>query len=261
FYGKRLKIHSTIDPDHPNAAGTAIVLNYDLVNTEQVKTHIVIPGRAICITIPHYANKTLTILGIYAPNENMTVNREFWEQLTDAWLKLNLPVVDMILGDYNVVEEPADRSNNRSDNQAAVEALVNFKSLFRVKDRWRATYPTDRKYTYTHHGPNNTITKSRLDRIYVSEGLQQSCRHWKITDDFIDLTDHNMVSVVINTPGTPYHGRRRYTMNLASLENPKLISEFVKIGHEMAEDQARSSGRTRTQGYNPQMFLQEFNEK
>ncbi|KAF9058520.1 hypothetical protein BDP27DRAFT_1432637 [Rhodocollybia butyracea] len=214
FYGKRMKIHSTLDPAHPNAAGVAIILNYNCINTEHAKTHIVIPGRAI-----------------------------------------------YVLGDFNIVEEPADRSNNRNDNQAAVDALIRFKSLFKPKDGWRATHPTKRGYTYSHNGPNNSMTKSRLDRIYVTENLQPSCHHWKISDDFIHLTDHSLVSVVVNTPGTPYRGRGRYTMNLTSLDNPKLISEFIHIGASMAVDHAKSAGESRSDLCNPQTYLQKFNEE
>ncbi|KIK58100.1 hypothetical protein GYMLUDRAFT_60937 [Collybiopsis luxurians FD-317 M1] len=153
WYGKRLKIISTIDPDHPNAAGVAVALNYDLVNTgPEVQSHIIIRGRALCVSVPRHDNQTLTTLVVYPPNDNMTNLASFYNDLTAKWLELNLPVPDLIVGDHNVCEEPCDQSNNCEDQLDAIHALVRFKSMFCMKDGWCAANPTEQQYTYTHHG-------------------------------------------------------------------------------------------------------------
>ncbi|KIK52925.1 hypothetical protein GYMLUDRAFT_250758 [Collybiopsis luxurians FD-317 M1] len=162
YIGKNLKIFSSLDPSRPNAAGIAIALNYNLVNTETdvVKTYNLIPGHALCITVPFSGKETFTSLAVYALNESMTANREFWNDLTKKWLTLNLPVPDQILGDTNIVEEAPDRSNNRIDDQSAVEALTQFKNLFHLKDGWRAINPSEQQYTHVHQGQNGRTSMS-----------------------------------------------------------------------------------------------------
>ncbi|KIK59127.1 hypothetical protein GYMLUDRAFT_245557 [Collybiopsis luxurians FD-317 M1] len=264
YIGKNLKIFSSLDPSRPNAASIAIALNYNLVNTETdiVKTYNLIPGHALCITVPFSGKETFTSLAVYAPNESMTANWEFWNDLTKKWLILNLPVPDQILGDTNIVEEAPDQSNNRTDDQSAVAALTQFKNLFRLKDGWRAINPSEWQYTHVHQGQNGCTSMSQIDHIYISENLQLHCNNWEISDEFAHMTDHSMVSVVVNTPGIPYQGKGRYTMSPKSLENPHLIKTFSDIGYAM-EDQCYCSADppSHSDNCNPQLFLQRLKEE
>ncbi|KAJ3821333.1 Endonuclease/exonuclease/phosphatase, partial [Lentinula raphanica] len=255
WFGKKLLVFNTIDPDHTNAAGTAIVLNRDLVNANMAKVYYIVPGRALCLKIPWYKNDTLTILVTYAPNDSMTSNKLFWELLTDEWLKTMLPVPDIFLGDHNLVEEGFDRTTGKADNYEATAAFVTFKSLFIMKDGWRKYNPDTREFTHTHWGPNGQATMSRLDRIYLREDLIKYSRSWEISDELGELTDHRLVLATILTPGLPYQGPGRYTIRPFILDNSQLITELMDLC--IAASQSMETCLTssqRTEGYNPQVI-------
>ncbi|KAJ7767482.1 hypothetical protein DFH07DRAFT_736761, partial [Mycena maculata] len=99
----RMRIYNTIDPDHPNKGGVAVVLNRDITNTEGVSVRRLVSGRAILVTIPWHARRTLTILGLYAPTGGGADNRDFWDMLSHIWLTEDVPVPDAAGGDVNVV--------------------------------------------------------------------------------------------------------------------------------------------------------------
>lgn len=191
--GNRMKVHNSIDAEHPNSMGIAVVLNHDLTNTKDTKVVPLIPGRAILVTVPWHNSETITILAIYAPADSAAANQKFWEELHKIWMTRNLSVPDMMLGDTNIVEDAIDRLPHKRDDDGATNALAKFKRLLELKDGWRATYPETKAYTYTH---TNGESSSRLDRVYVSPELFKNCRNWKISD-VGTLMDHRAVSVVI----------------------------------------------------------------
>ncbi|KAJ3751592.1 Endonuclease/exonuclease/phosphatase, partial [Lentinula raphanica] len=259
WFGKQLLVFNTIDPDHANAAGTAIVLNKDLVNTNMVKVHDIVPGRTFCLKLPWYQNKTLTILATYAPNDSMTSNKQFWELLTDKWLKTELPVPDIFMGDHNLVEEGFDRTTGKADNHEATAAFVTFKSLFTMKDGWRKYNPDTREFTHTHWGPNGCATMSRLDRIYLREELIKYSRGWDISDEIGDITDHKLVLATILTPGLPYQGPGRYTIKPFILENPQLVTEIMDLCIKASQAMdICSSSELRTEEHNPQVIHEQL---
>lgn len=61
LFGKRLHLLYSQPPDRAGSAqGVAIVLNRDITNTCGIKRHIIIPGRAILVTIPWHQTQTVT---------------------------------------------------------------------------------------------------------------------------------------------------------------------------------------------------------
>jgi exonuclease III len=105
FMSKRLKLFNYEYPDILAAKGVAIVLNRELTNVEGVKVHYLIPGKAILAVIPWHSDKTITVLGLYAPTESDVEKINFWNHLTDLWMTTDLPVPDTVGGDFNVVPE------------------------------------------------------------------------------------------------------------------------------------------------------------
>ncbi|KAJ7102025.1 Endonuclease/exonuclease/phosphatase, partial [Mycena epipterygia] len=223
---KRMDIYHSPNPENPSTRGIAIILNRELTNTTGVKIHYLIPGRAILAVIPWHGRKTHTVLGVYAPAESMEANAQFWDDLCEMWLTLDLPVPDSVAGDMNVVEEPIDRLPHRRDAESATAALARFKRLLDLKDGWRTIHPDAKEYTYVSH--SNTF--SRLDRIYVSPALLKNCREWEISDAAGGLTDHRMVSVRVSAPGSPYIGRGRYTIPLFLLRDKQFMDFVITRG-------------------------------
>lgn len=68
-YGERLQIYHSSAPDHPSQrAGVALVVNKAVSNVKEIKTTVIIPGRALMLQIPWHATLKPRILAVYAPN-------------------------------------------------------------------------------------------------------------------------------------------------------------------------------------------------
>ncbi|KAE9396311.1 hypothetical protein BT96DRAFT_785151, partial [Gymnopus androsaceus JB14] len=74
-----------------------------------------------------------------------------------------------LYGDRNIVEDGFDWTTGKPDQYDAMEALVQFKSLFQMKDGWQEQDPTAPEFTHTHWGQNGTATSSRIDHVYARD--------------------------------------------------------------------------------------------
>jgi hypothetical protein len=84
-------------------------------------------------TLPWHSNLTLTILNIYAPNVH-SESQAFWESLDLEWIRQGLPPPDIMLGDFNIVEDAIDRLPSHTDPQSVVTSLDSLRSKFRLQD-------------------------------------------------------------------------------------------------------------------------------
>lgn len=158
FETKLLLTHSPL-PDTRNAAGVAFIFNKSIINTNDIRCEEIIPGRALLASIPWHANSRLRILNIYAPNDHAN-NTTFWETLNELTLINSHLRPDIMLGDFNLVEDSLDRLPCHHDNPNAVAALGDLKSNLSLIDGWRRTYPDRCEYTH-QHTPN--ASQGRID--------------------------------------------------------------------------------------------------
>ena len=113
LYGRRLYILNSKDPTNASAArGVAFVLNKELVDVKNATLTEIIPGRAITLKTKWHADTNITILNVYAPN-NTRENEEFWNLLKERRGNGQMPQPDILLGDFNVVEEALDTTSTR----------------------------------------------------------------------------------------------------------------------------------------------------
>ena len=176
LFGSRMKVIFS-QGDNPRAAGVAFVINKDLSIYQGVVTHKLIPGRALLISIPWHSNLLLTILNVYAPNAPME-NEKFWRDLSESLNSQLVPYPDILLGDFNMVEDAIDRLPSHSDNANTCNALSDLKRQLNVKDGWRNHSGNEKGYTYTQK-PN--MIRSRLDRIYTTEKIYETAADWDIS--------------------------------------------------------------------------------
>ena len=108
IYGRRLRVFASAAPRTNNAQGVAFVLNRELVDTSNVKISPIIPGRALYIELRWHAGKMIRILNVYAPNA-AGENTQFWTDVKGAITRAHLTKPDVMLGDFNITEEPIDR--------------------------------------------------------------------------------------------------------------------------------------------------------
>ncbi|KAJ7591962.1 Endonuclease/exonuclease/phosphatase, partial [Mycena floridula] len=258
FYGERMKIYSTIDPEHPDSAGVAVVLNKELTNTQGVKVWYLIPGRAILMTIPWHGKETITILFVYPPNDTMTNNAAFWRQLIQIFLESDIPIPDSMMGDMNVTEDKIDRLPEHSDDTNAVVALAALKTLLGLKDGWREANKGVKEFTHTHHG-EHYVSLSRLDRIYVKSHWLKRCRDWNISDAFAGISDHKMVTVRFSSEVKTYQGKGRYMMQHHSIKNSKFMDQIVAIGRKL-QNAIEIAEETNPADTLSQMLLESFKD-
>ncbi|KII84252.1 hypothetical protein PLICRDRAFT_73789, partial [Plicaturopsis crispa FD-325 SS-3] len=214
----------------------------------------IIPGRAMLITVPWHATLTLTILNIYAPN-SAAENRQFWSDLKVKWEMEAIPAPDLMLGDFNLVEDAIDRLPCHNDAQAAVTSLSEFRALFQLEDGWRNTNPTSKMFSFFQE---STGSHSRIDRIYSSPEINNTGRNWAIEPVGI-LTDHRMVSVEVIDQKAPYIGRGRWTMPLHLIRDKILGEEIHKLGLTLQDDLERNK-HNRTEENNPQILFKQFKD-
>lgn len=236
-------------PESNNAAGVAIVINKGLLIADKITHETLIPGRAILVTVPWHADKSIKILNVYAPNET-NENEKFWETLNEKFTANPRLKPDTMLGDFNLVEDSLDRLPCHSDNPSAVAALGNLKSNLNLVDGWRRTYPDQREYT---HQQASNASQGRIDRIYITNNLLSSTNEWNIHPSSIE-TDHWLASANILTPDAPLIGRGRWQIPLYILKNED-INEAIETKCKLAMDQIVATRHRRTNTTNPQTIF------
>ncbi|KIO14619.1 hypothetical protein M404DRAFT_108999, partial [Pisolithus tinctorius Marx 270] len=248
-----LHVITSIDPAHPAAKGVAIAFNKCLVKTREVKTHDIVPGRALLITMPWYQQEKLNILNVYAPNDP-SENQRFWETIHDNII--NLPQPDVLLGDFNIVEDSIDRIPAHPDHTNAVNALRALKSHLNLQDGWRQTNPSDLTFTYAQSARQGGRV-SRIDRIYTLESMIPFCKEWSIDPPAIH-TDHEMVSVRVSKRSLPFIGKGRWTLNPNLLKDKNVRTEIEKEAVNLSHKLRTCHPSTRSASENPQVIFKSF---
>lgn len=249
---KRLRIVKSQGPN-PRAAGVALVLNRDVIPDQETKNHVLIPGRAIVTTIQWHADLIISILNVYAPNAP-TENGQFWPKIESELERQKVPKPDIMLGDLNIVEDSIDRLPCKQDNITAVENLQNLRNKLNLLDGWRTTYPDTKAYTHTQ---KPAMSRARLDRIYATQKIIDTATDWEIDQPGID-TDHDLVSVIVTNPETPYIGPGRWTLPLFLLQDKEFRLEAIAASIELQNQ--LSDLTERRENHNPQTIFKDFKD-
>ncbi|KIJ43326.1 hypothetical protein M422DRAFT_253526 [Sphaerobolus stellatus SS14] len=229
LFDRHLHIINSNDPERPASKGVAFIINKRLLRWQEMETTEIIPGGALLLKVPWRGgeNDNITILGIYAPNPP-TENAAFWEDLKKHWQRKRLTHPDIMLGDFNVVEDSADRHPPHEDAAQSVENLQTLKSFFHVQDGWRRTYPDQLEYTYMQG-----TSHSRIDRIYTREKTYKYSCNWQIHLTPMRNADHDIISMQLLNPTSPKQGRGRWAIPPFMLDNELFINKIANLGLEM----------------------------
>ncbi|KAG2131745.1 Endonuclease/exonuclease/phosphatase [Suillus clintonianus] len=225
LYSRRLKVINSKDEERPGtSAGVAFVLNKELTNIENIEYNEIIPGRALMLKTRWHNNEELRILNVYAPN-NPAEHHNFWSKIKEVESRSNNQQIDIMLGDFNLTEDPLDRAPARPDNENATDALRDLRESLNIHDNWRKTHPTSRLFTFY----SNSNSYSRLDRIYSSPTHDKSLYDWSACTSAIP-TDHKMILVRYAPPNTPHIGNGRWSWPLGLINDEKLLNNISQIG-------------------------------
>ncbi|KZW00138.1 hypothetical protein EXIGLDRAFT_604753, partial [Exidia glandulosa HHB12029] len=230
-----LRVFSSPSPDNPNGAGgVGVVLNKKLVCTDDAKSWVIIPGRAMVVSVNWHLGEKLTLLAVYAPN-TAKEQSEFWPKILETLKKKShIPKPKFLLGDCNNVDSPMDRfPAHLNDTDLSVEFLE-LRAYLGVDDGWRLSNPG--KVGYSWRCADRT-KHSRIDKIFVTHDLAIGCRKWKLWDNgFCPGTDHSAISVELVHLKHPYVGEGRATMRPWHTKISKLIQDAAARGMKMMDD-------------------------
>ncbi|OJT08742.1 Transposon TX1 uncharacterized 149 kDa protein [Trametes pubescens] len=229
-------LHSPDPANSTGARGVAFAINKRVLKEYKPILRIIIPGRAILLTIQWSVDRTLKILNVYAPND-MPANAAFWQTLKET----NMGRVDIMMGDCNVVEESTDRIPQREDPEAPRTALQALCEKLLLQDGWRSSHPLERGFTYLQE---STASQSRLDRIYVRRPMAKDCSDWKIVEPGIP-TDHLLVSVAVENYKAPFIGKGRWVMQPHLLEDKEMRKTMLQLGKDLISKIEGMRARTR----------------
>ncbi|OSD08369.1 DNase I-like protein, partial [Trametes coccinea BRFM310] len=259
MYAGSVKILHSPHPDAPTQKeGVAVVLNTKLINGTNAQMKVVVPGRAIQVSVAWRGGDVRHLLCVYAPtSEGVNERRAFFKKVLEYYtLHTSIPHPHLMAGDFNNVEDSIDRLPVSLAHDQSIEDLDELKSALNlmIVDGWRATHPSDRHYTF-HRGSGEAATMSRLDRIYVNADIFQFARQWEIKQPSIK-TDHLLAMVQLSTPNDPEVGPGRTVFPLHLLSNKGLAKKMKARGLEaLKEVQALERSGTRSDIHNPQTVL------
>ena len=158
-----------------------------------------------------------------------------------------------MMGDFNITEDPLDRTPARPDYERAIAALRSCRHTLEVRDSWRLAFPSERTFTFT----TTSHTMSRIDRIYAREELENNLTDWSHDVSSIP-SDHKMVTVRYAPTTAPYIGRDRWSWPLGLLHDKELNTTVVNLGQELQIELGNLTNADRT--INAQTLWQEFKE-
>ncbi|TFY53337.1 hypothetical protein EVJ58_g9508 [Rhodofomes roseus] len=256
LYGRRLLLHNSPGPNATTAQGVCFVLNRELVDTKDLQVKEIIPGRAIFVKMKWHAGATLSLLNVYAPNPTGE-NAAFWRTLSSKLEDGSLPPPEVVLGDFNLVEEAIDRLPTREDPANAVNDLQNFIKAARVLDGWRLSEATTKDYTYPQRGGPSC---SRLDRIYANSALMSRSLLWELRTTGVQ-TDHRLAVTRLTAAEAPFIGKGRWTLPLQLLSDSVFLNDAIRIGETKWTAAKAITGDSRTDTNNPQTLFKEFKDE
>lgn len=233
LHGSSLHVFHSVNPANANSAGVAFVLNKRKTNIVGAQAWEIVPGRALLLSLPWHKEEVMHILNVYAPAANAALNAKFWSDLSEQWTEQELPSPDIVLGDFNLVEDAVDRFPQSEDDARATVNLSDFVTRFKLIDGWRRCYPDAAGFSYPRIAIAN---RSRIDRIYISPYLYRFATNWSISPAVAIPSDHCLVSCSVTTMTAPYIGPGRWTMPLFLLTDQPFLRSIDALGSTLAAD-------------------------
>ena len=189
--------------------GTAIAIKSHLPITNTQRN---LDGRILKIVINNY----ITIINVYPPSG--TLNRLAREKFFNEDIVPNIEnLTDIVIlgGDFNCVinEEDSSGNSNYSKNLKQLIKTLN------LKDVWNVIHGTKIEHTY-----QRTYTKSRLDRIYVTQNLESKITSVEVqTNSFSD--HHALIAKIKFSKLSQSYGKGNWSLN-SNILTKIVLDEF-----------------------------------
>ncbi|EJD37975.1 DNase I-like protein [Auricularia subglabra TFB-10046 SS5] len=257
LYSRLLIINSA----HENAtstAGVAIVINKDhITNLDRVKSWEIVPGRALAVQL-EWKDQVITFLAVYGPNDKSN-SEALWSDIASWWEdnRLEVPGIDVLLGDFNLVEDEIDRAPVRTASvDEAKPALRTLCEKLKVSDGWQNWNPGRLEWTWRRP---NSFERSRIDRIYLSETWMGDSRDWS-TGHELGGTDHYLVTACLTNHLSPEVGKGRWAMPNGVTEDQKYKDQLKPVAQKLRREAEELQTRPRSSSRNIQHLLESFKD-
>lgn len=235
-----------ISPGTNHKAGVAIYINTMNPNIKVIPNSLRIDqeGRIISIQISWF-NHNYTLVSIYAPvNDDKSRSECFEDLMKGGYI---LPRTNNIIGgDFNVCLNPAKDLQNYSGtmdyakvHKESMRTLMGLLEHANVQDSWEAYNSTflDNKqvFTWRQGGPfSASTTRSRLDRIYISDLLARNVVHATVQETV--MSDHMIYEIHIMTPEEHRRYLTGWKFNNQLLEEKKIETKLKIIMSRIHEE-------------------------
>ena len=209
--GKIIFSHGT-----PAARGIGIFTSKEIYK-QFSNIEIDIEGRYIIVDLCD-SNQAITILAIYAPNED---NPVFFRKIAEKLQ--NRSEHKIIIGDFNLtMDVDIDRKNTYHNNSQARQEVLNIIDQYYLSDIWRVRNPESREYSWFKKDVRMKERKaSRIDFSLISKGLDQKIQLVMYLSSL--MMDHRGVYIVLelnyNERGVGYWKLNTLLLNDAQYVN------------------------------------------
>ncbi|EJD36955.1 hypothetical protein AURDEDRAFT_32797, partial [Auricularia subglabra TFB-10046 SS5] len=219
----------------------------------------IVPGRALLATFEWHRGTPLTVLAVYAP-VTATANNQLWAKIERELRKPNRPYPkpDILLGDFNFVEDPIDRFPAKPSKMDSPTDFYSLKAYTHLLDGWRATNPTAVDWTWCNAA---RTAMSRIDRIYLTHDLLMTSREWSIAVSEINTNDHGRVQVEIACKDMPQVGPGRWTMHDQITRDVDFMSKANELGLKVQSDISNITSQDRSETNNAQAVWARFKDE
>uniref|UniRef100_A0A3Q2WV40 Endonuclease/exonuclease/phosphatase domain-containing protein n=1 Tax=Haplochromis burtoni TaxID=8153 RepID=A0A3Q2WV40_HAPBU len=148
-----------------------------------IKSRNIITGRLLLVDCCYYRQK-LRFINVYnAPDRTKKM------QLLKKMYLLEIGFNIILCGDFNIVTEATDRISNVEFRESRRESklLVQICKEAAVRDLYRVLHPHTIHYTRF-----DSLTKTRIDRFYISSSIQ-SLKYDTFLTDFSDHMERRKI--------------------------------------------------------------------
>ncbi|KAF6756456.1 Endonuclease/exonuclease/phosphatase, partial [Ephemerocybe angulata] len=260
-YEKSMFLRSSSEMFNTSSKGVAMLIDRRIIKCvkEDIDTYEVIAGRAMMVSVPwRTATGKIHILGVYAPNDPEQ-NGAFWTTIANVYRENpDWPRPDFLAGDMNMVMEPRDREPPTACRAATARAFADMTEGFDLVDGWRKENPNLTRFTWRSKattGPQAGC-RSRIDRIYVKNGLWDDTREWGIRVNQPLYTDHELTQVTLYDLTQPFIGKGRWEIPDFLLKHDGFLEELDKMCLE-----TERATREREDNVRPQSALVDLKDR
>ncbi len=212
---------------------------------------VIIPGRAQYMVFQDEVN-SWGLLNVYAPN-HVSARIKFWQDILQA-----LPQVDnwCVAGDFNMLEDPADRCGGSTLTISGQE-LANWERLslsLRISDAWHLHSFSKERESLSFSRSDRRLAGanlSRIDRFYVSDSFADKGGSIKIMSGTV-FSDH--APVILTLANT----RNKQSFHLKIPEDILVNEQYSEQVHKIWIESFRDGDRPEMSLANAIMSLSRF---